>query len=130
MALRAAARGSSAHARTPEIVANLAAGWSWRLSHAVDARALAQSLAEELWARVWTALGAVAVSQDEHQRGSEPTQRFLELLSSALATGRAHVAAMDGSAPTDAEAWGWRRRAVGTGEYEREAWQAQGRRVG
>jgi hypothetical protein len=28
------------------------------------------------------------------------------------------------------EAWGWRRRVIGTGDHRREEWQPQGRRVG
>jgi hypothetical protein len=128
--LRSAARGSASHARTPEIVANLATGWRWWLSFAVDVGAITDAEAASLWSRVWTALGTSAASQDEHQRASEPTQRFLELLASAVATGRAHVASVEGSEPQTPESWGWRLRRIGAGENARDEWQAQGRRIG
>lgn len=128
--LRTAARGSTSHARTPEIVANLAAGWRWWLSYALDVGAITDAEAALLWRRVWMALGKSADSQDEHQRASEPTQRFLELLASAIATGRAHVAGIDGSEPEMPASWGWRQRRIGTGENARDEWQAQGRRIG
>ncbi len=129
-ALRSAARGSGSHARTPEIVANLATGWRWWLSYAVDAGALTQSDASALWLQVWAALGKAAAAQVEHQRGSEPTVRFLELVASAVATGRAHIANPNGDPPARPEAWGWRQRTFGTGDYARDEWQPQGRRIG
>ena len=61
---------------------------------------------------------------------AEPTRQFLELLASAVASGRAHVADDGDDAPADASAWGWRRRSVGTGAYERDEWEPQGHRVG
>jgi hypothetical protein len=44
--------------------------------------------------------------------------------------GRAHVAAPDGLAPQNPGAWGWREHVLGTGDFTREEWQPQGRRVG
>lgn len=129
-ALRSAARGSGSHARTPEIVANLATGWRWWLSYAVDVGALTESDASALWVRVWAALGKAAAAQVEHQRASEPTVRFLELVASAVATGRAHIASPTGDPPARSEASGWRQRVFGTGDYTRDEWQPQGRRIG
>jgi hypothetical protein len=130
MALRDMARGSASHARTPEIVANLATGWRWWLSYAVDIGAVTREVAASVWVRVWTALGIAAAAQDEHQRASEPTQRFIDLLGSAVATGRAHVAAPNGAEPPKPASWGWRQRTIGAGDNERDEWQGQGRRIG
>ena len=79
---------------------------------------------QELLERSWRALGEAARAQGAHQAPAEPARRFLELLASALSSGRAHVAAPDGERPLDAEtAWGWRRDAYAT-------WEPKGERVG
>jgi hypothetical protein len=112
------------HARTPEIVANLAVGWRYFLAFAREAGALSKEEAEQLWKRGWEAFGEAAQSQAGHQADAEPSGKFLRLLSAALASGRAHVAGNDGNAPEDRpEAWGWRRG--NTGQLE-----SQGRRIG
>jgi len=53
-----------------------------------------------------------------------------ELLSTAIASGRAHVAGLEGGEPEEPGAWGWRHATVGTGDYEREEWRPLGERVG
>jgi hypothetical protein len=60
----------------------------------------------------------------------EPTRRFRELLSAAIASGRAHVANSEGGEPEVPEAWGWRQATVGSGDFERNEWRPQGERVG
>ncbi len=57
-------------------------------------------------------------------------RRFRELLSAAIASGRAHVANPEGGAPAVPEAWGWRQATVGTGNFEREEQRPQGERIG
>ena len=78
---------------------------------------------------MWNALIEVAHNQSEHQREANPVDRFLGLLRSAIATGRAHVAARDGGMPDNPGAWGWR-----ASESERNRgraeWLPQGARVG
>jgi hypothetical protein len=87
--------------------------------------------AVKLWERGWRALGEAAADQQGHQAAGEPTGRFRELLSAAIASGRAHVADPGGERPeTTPEAWGWRVATVGSGDYEREEWRPQGERVG
>jgi hypothetical protein len=78
---------------------------------------------------VWRALIEVARRQSEHQLEANPADRFLLLLRSAIATGRAHVAARDGGMPENPGAWGWRadERA---GKRRRLQWLSQGVRVG
>jgi len=78
------------------------------LEYAEDAGAVTESEANGLWDRALTTLNEVAKAQEEHQEGSDPTRRFLELISAALASGRAHVASIAGNPPDTAEAWGWR----------------------
>ena len=129
-ALREAAAATARHRRTPGIVADLALGLRYFLVFAQQAGALAAEEAEELWARGWCALGGAAAEQHQHQAAGEPTRRFGELLSAAVASGRAHVAGPEGEKPENADAWGWRGANVGSGDFERTEWKPQGERVG
>jgi Domain of unknown function (DUF927) len=125
---KAAATGQ--HRRTPGIVADLALGLRYFLLFAHESGAIDSETARELWARGWRALGEAASGQSQHQEAGEPTRRFRELLSAALASGRAHVANPEGGKPEVPEAWGWRQATVGSGDFEREEWRPQGERVG
>lgn len=115
------------HQRTPEIVADLTLGWTHFLDYAVHTGALSRTEADELLERVRAALIGLAHQQSSHQRHQEPATRFIELLTSALATGRAHLAtALDQSMPLDPTVWGWRRD-----ESEQYSdWRPQGDRIG
>ena len=107
--LRQEASQGGEHRRTPEIVANLAVGLRYFLRFAVDECAVTEPEADALYKRGWGALGEAAAEQARFQAGAEPAGRFLELLISSIASGRAHVAGPDGGAPrNNAEAWGWR----------------------
>ncbi|MEZ0264902.1 MAG: hypothetical protein ACAI43_09250 [Phycisphaerae bacterium] len=123
-AVRASARG---HRRTPEVVANLGLGLRHFLEFGVASGALTDAESASLWERGWRALCAAAEAQQHHQAAGEPTGRFFELLGSAIASGRAHLASRDGTCPARAEAWGWRRTGIGAVS---EAWEAKGDRVG
>jgi hypothetical protein len=121
--LRQAATASAAHRRTPEILASLAAGFGVFLTFARAAGAIAEREREELWTRGWAALGEAASAQAQHQSGAEAARRFLELLRSAIAAGRAHLAGPEGERPSEEEAWGWRCDHHGN-------WEPKGERVG
>jgi len=125
------AHDEAAHARTPDAVAQLAAGWWAFLHYAAAVAALSEAEAEAAFHRAWAALGETAARQRDYQREEEPAQRFLELLSSALAAGHLHLASTQGGVPLlPAEAWGWREERAGGGEYERREWRPQGSRAG
>lgn len=128
--LRKIAGASGQHRRTPGIVADLALGLRYFLLFAHESGAVEAGAARELWTVGWQALGEAASGQSQHQAAGEPTHRFRELLSAAIASGRAHVANPEGGGPEVPEAWGWRRVTVGTGDFEREEWRPQGERVG
>jgi len=128
--LREVASTSSQHRRTLGIIADLALGLKYFLLFANEVGALSEAEAEELWVQGWLALGKAAAAQSQHQAAGEPTRRFRELLSAAVASGRAYVADPGGDKPETPEAWGWRLVSVGTGEYEREEWRPQGECVG
>lgn len=121
--LRSAIVAERLHARTPDALANLAAGWRYWLRYAVDCGALLPAEGEAAWARAWAALSALASDQSGHQAGEEPAARFLSLLGSAIARGDAHVAGAAESVPEHAAAWGWRLVTMGSGGYAREEWR-------
>ena len=111
-------------------MANLAVGFSYFLDYAQEVGGVDKIQADDLRQRCWDALGKAASAQGEHQVDSDPVARFLELLSSALGSGRAHLADADGGAPYEPKAWGWREVEIGTGTYARSDFQAQGERIG
>jgi hypothetical protein len=123
--LRERAATSTLHRRTPEIVANLYAGLLHFLQYATEVGAIDQKREQQLRDAGWRALGAAAEQQLDHQAASEPATRYLELLMSAIASGKAHVAGADGNHPGDdvAAACGWRQRFG-------NQWEAQGARIG
>ena len=60
------------------------------------------------------------------QAESDPVSRFIDLINSALASGRAHVAGVRGECPHKPEAWGWR----GIPSGEDTSWMPQKERIG
>jgi hypothetical protein len=118
------------HPRTGNNVAQLMVGISCALEYARSTGALTEADAEAWRGRAWKALIDGAQRQDSHHRQARPEQRFLELLLSAIGSGRAHVADRDGAPPVNAEAWGWRAHLVGTGDHLDSRWEPQGLRVG
>jgi len=117
-ALREAVIAAGVHPRTPGVIADLALGLRYFLRFAMSTGALEGDEAERLWQDAWRELLAVGAAQVGHQRVSDPAQRFVELLSAAIGSGQAHVAAANGSRPDRGTrgscdfqpptAWGWR----------------------
>ncbi|MBI1917682.1 MAG: DUF3854 domain-containing protein [Planctomycetes bacterium] len=129
-ALRERVQTEGLHARTPGILADLAAGWHHWLDYALAVGAIDTAEREALARRVWAALLESGAAQAEHVAAADPVEHYLRLLAGALASGRAHVADPDGEPPADPEGWGWRQVTIGTGQYQRDEWQPQGRRIG
>lgn len=92
-ALRKQVPDGGLHARTPDLVANLAAGLHNFLSFAEHFGVTGADEAQKFWDRGWNALTGAARKQGEHQAASDSAAGFLDLLRSAVASGRAHVAA-------------------------------------
>lgn len=124
---RAALEG---HKRTPGIIADLGLGLRYFLRFGVQLGALPQREADHLWSEWWNTLLAIGEEQGQHQASQEPTQRFLSLVRGALISGRTYLAAPDGGAPKQAEAYGWQHHVIGIGEYMREEWRPRGEKVG
>jgi hypothetical protein len=120
---RAGASVSAAHARTPEIVANLQAGFELFLEFAKGSGAINQTTQDYLADRCWDALREAAAAQGKYHTASEPTAQFLDILSSLLVAGRAFLEARDGGPPERARgSCGWRQ--------ENDRWLPHGDRIG
>jgi hypothetical protein len=108
--LRLKAVRDTAHARTPEIIANLQAAFEIYLQFSEECGAIDGREREELTDRCWEALRKAAAAQAKHQAATEPTERYLDLLRGCLSSGRVHLAARDGAVPHGSpEPCGWRR---------------------
>jgi hypothetical protein len=119
---REQATTSSAHRRTPSLVAELAVGLDLFLRFTCEEGILSEAEAQALGERGWSALGRAGAEQAEHLEAADPVDRFLDLLRAAIAAGRAHVASAEGEAPPSCEVWGWRQKP--------EDRQPQGDRIG
>jgi hypothetical protein len=116
------------HRRTPTIIADLGAAFQVWLTYARDIGAITSEEFDGLWGRVWSALVEAGEAQVDHQQTEEPVTQFLARINAAITSGRAHVAAPDGSAPESAEGWGWRPVTIGN-EGQRD-WRSSGYRIG
>ena len=111
---RAKALFSTAHARTPDIVANLQAGFELYLEFGVVSGAITAAEGDRLADRCWDALRDAAAAQARHQGETEPAARFLILVRSVLSSGRAHLENRSGGVPDQSpRSCGWRHGSSG-----------------
>jgi hypothetical protein len=107
--VRGIVRGDLAHARTPDIMAQLQASFESYLEFAEACGAVSTDDRQRLTGCCWSALCETAAAQAKHQLEAEPAARFLALVRGCLASGKAHLASRDGAAPDWAPAsCGWR----------------------
>ncbi|MGC4192906.1 MAG: DUF3854 domain-containing protein [Thermomicrobiales bacterium] len=128
--LRGQLHATGIHARTPDALAQLGASWQLWIRFGVEAGAFTRDAGQTLWAEIWQTLVDLGSAQSGHLHQEDPVQRFLDLLTGAIASGAAHIAGPTGDAPDRPEAWGWRPREIGTGGFQRHEWQTQGRCAG
>ena len=117
------------HHRIARNLHALAAGvWAF-LAFARNADALGVAEQERLWSRAVAAFLTLSRSQSAQQVAADPVGSFGELLGSALASGRAHVAGPDGQCPRGAGRMGL---AAPDGRFRRRGVAAPGnpRRLG
>jgi hypothetical protein len=111
--------------RTATVMAELAWGWLALTCFAQDA-GLGQGEVAAFTSFGLQALIDAGRRQRHLQAESDPVSRFIDLVNSALASGRAHVAGMRGECPDTPEAWGWRQTKSG----ENSCWTPQKERIG
>ena len=129
--LREEATSVGQHRRTPDAAAALGAVFEVVLKFAAAAGAIVETKRAELWDAGWAAVLGDAVDQADHLDEEHPARKFIRLVSSALATGRAHLLAVDGSMPEDdhARRWGWREH-PGWRQHDLPSWQPSGAAIG
>src|SRR5262249_12585455 len=76
-AVRGRDRAQGVPARTPGILAVLAAGWRGWLDYALAGRAVTPGERDALKRRVWQALLEVGAEQAAHVREADPVEQFL-----------------------------------------------------
>lgn len=102
---------SALHRRTATGIASLAWRWGVWLDFSLDIGAITREQQQSFWARAWSALLDAAEASNAAVGETDPARRFLTLLGSAVASGRAHVATRDGNCPRrEPGAWGWKDR--------------------
>jgi hypothetical protein len=111
--------------RTATVMAELAWGWLALTCFAQDA-GLGQGEVAAFTSFGLQALIDAGRRQRHLQAESDPVSRFIDLINSALASGRAHVAGVRGECPHKPEAWGWR----GIPSGEDTSWMPQKERIG
>ena len=125
-ALRGEPTSRATHMRTPAAVAQLRIGLRFFLEFAEDVGAVSAAEAARLKDAGGATLALLARRQDAYLRSSDPAERYIELLGSAISSGAAHVASPNGGEPSEPGLWGWRQVEVG----DSSSWRAQGARVG
>ncbi|MFQ5464088.1 MAG: DUF927 domain-containing protein, partial [Phycisphaerae bacterium] len=117
------------HARTGDIIANLSHGLAVFLRFAVSTRAITIAESNALTERAAKALAEAADRQAEHIHAADPARRFVELIGSAIGSGQAHFADVNGDVPAgDPARWGWRSEQAGG--YGKQEWRPHGVRIG
>lgn len=103
---------SFAHRRSPDNLGQLYGAWTLFLDFAVSVGAVSDAVRLE---SIRDALVLVGDKQAAQLSDADPVNRFLQLLSSSLTSGQAHVAYADQRKdPPHAERWGWQDK---SGEY-------------
>jgi hypothetical protein len=108
------------HGRTIDAICELAAMLEMLLEFLVADGAIPESRARGVAEHGLAALLALGRAQSEEQRDADPARRFLHLVASALASGRAHLcsaATADGAPVGYEDVAGWRREAPGSAVY-------------
>ncbi|MBP7867104.1 MAG: DUF927 domain-containing protein [Acidobacteria bacterium] len=96
------------HLRAPSAFAELAAGFQIFLDFARESQAIPDTEYTRRWDDAWEVFTTGVVAQADYQRMADPVDKFFDLLSAALGSGRAHLAGSRGEMPTDFAPWGWR----------------------
>jgi hypothetical protein len=95
-------RGRVAHPRVVDMAADLMSGLDLYILFVLETGAITERERDELSDRAFAAFSASLDEQSQSQVEQDPGKRFLELLASALANGRAHLApGMEGSEKDD-----------------------------
>ncbi len=103
------AKTNDQHKRQPTTIAHLCAAWRVWVRCGVMEGAFTRKEARNLMRQVQESMTTVLEEQKEQQTTKHPADYFLQLLSSALLSGRCHLATIEGEQPENkASLFGWR----------------------
>lgn len=100
--------GNVGHARTPDNLANLICGLKVFLLWAKSENLIDEEFEKSVLKTALISTKQLAKAQAATDKEASDAQRYIEMLRSAMQTGRAHVASMNGVCPHHAAALGWR----------------------
>jgi len=121
------ALGPVGHARTPDNLANLLCGLKVFLLWAKTKNLIDEEFEAGVLKTALSAAKNLAVMQAEADHEASDAQRYVDLLRSALQSGRGHVASLNGLCPHHASALGWREEQGRDGNFYA---RPQGDRIG
>ena len=125
-ALRTLLTQGQGHLRTPDILANLVVGLDYFCDFAKEKGAITETEAQQSRQICWDTLVAIGKLQQSHQGQEDPVPRFFELLAAAMTSGQAHLASVEGGAPENPQAAGWREDYG----FSQATHRPQGKRIG
>lgn len=100
---------SQGHARQTTTTAHLAASWKAWLKAAFDSKAIDTDEHTALWKEIWKTLAQAGQDQQSQQASLHPADHFIQLLRSALTSGRANLQTTEGGQPSEiGHLCGWR----------------------
>ena len=118
---------SVGHARTPDNLAQLLVGLKLLLLWATRCGLVEQQYADDVFELALESAKGLAAIQALANNEASDAERYVVILRSVLRTGRAHVAAMNGTCPHHASSLGWRNTQTKNGT---NVMQPQGSRIG
>jgi DnaB-like helicase N terminal domain len=97
------------HAREVTTTAHLGASWKIWIRSAVAEKAITKGEGETLWNEIWKTLAEAGQDQQAQQASQHPADHFIDLLKSALISGRANLQTIEGGQPSKlGHLCGWR----------------------
>jgi DnaB helicase-like protein len=97
------------HARQTTTTAHLAASWRVWLKAAVEEKGIEKKESEILWKQIYRTLAESGRDQQAQQASLHPADHFIELLRSAMTSGRANLQTTEGGQPPNiGHLCGWR----------------------
>lgn len=99
---------NTVHNRLLEQLANLYLGMMKQLEYYLAIGAINLDEKKQHLEKCWEVLKSLAFKQSGLQSVQDPVNQFIAVLSSLLATGKAHFEDLDGEAPKDCQKYGWR----------------------
>lgn len=129
--LKWASSGIDSHKKTANSLAQLERAWGVWLDFALDCGAIDDEERTGLREAMLEALDTIGRAQSRFLASENPAPRFIDLLKSALSSGRAHLCSVNGDKPVaNLAACGWRYKEISTENGPSHVWNSMGELIG